>query len=293
MSRSLKPDTVTGVQPMVQITKHEEPKAGVDLGSAKIVINETALNDYYEGLNLERPDSGAVPTMVAANADLSTRMHFANDFGNLWLRQEWDFRAPLKAGTCYVASAKSLDIYERRDRTVILTETELRNPDGDVVVVQRHHQSFVLDQNEGEVTLRDPARKEGARKFDVPSGEAFGPLEQTITLEMCGSFFHGNRNYHTDKAASAELGFSDVVVGGKMTMSLIGELLDQRFGAAWAGSGRLLVKFVNIVWPNETIRVRGVLQGPNADDRSRRDLFCWVEKDNGVIGVVAEGSVAL
>lgn len=279
---------------MPQILKYDEPKAGVELGSAEVVIDDTALNDYYEGLNLERPDEGAaVPTMVAANADLSTRMHFANDFGNLWLRQEWDFRAPLQQGKRYVASARSLDIYERRDRTVILTETQLRDPEGDVVVVQRHHQSFVLNQSEGEVTLRDPAKKEGARKFDVPAGEPFGPLERVITLEMCGAFFHGNRNYHTDKQASAELGFTDVVVGGKMTMSLLGELLDQRFGAAWASSGKLLVKFANIVWPNETVRVRGVLQGANAEDPSRRDVFCWVEKDNGVIAVVAEGSLAL
>ena len=276
------------------ITKYEQPQAGVDLGSAEVLIDDTALNDYYEGLDLEPPaEFAVVPTMVAANADLSTRMHFANDFGNLWLRQEWDFRAPLQAGLRYTASAKSLDVYERRDRTVILTETELRDPDGDVVVVQRHHQSFVLYQSEGEVTLRDPSKKEGARKFDVPEGEPFGPLERTITLEMCGAFFHGDRNYHTNKEASAELGFTDVVVGGKMTMSLLGELLDQRFGAAWASSGRLLIKFANIVWPNETVRVRGVLQGTNADDPSRRDLFCWVEKDNGVIAVVAEGSVAL
>ena len=110
---------------------------------------------------------------------------------------------------------------------------------------------------------------------------------------MCGSFFHGDRNYHTDKEASAELGFTDVVVGGKMTMSLLGELLDQRFGASWSSGGKLLVKFANIVWPGETVRVRGVLQGANADDPARRDLFCWVEKDNGVIAVVAEGSVAL
>ena len=275
------------------ITKYDEPKAGVDLGDAEIVIDETALNDYYEGLDLERPSGAGVPSMVAANADLSTRMHFANDFGNLWLRQEWDFRAPLQAGGRYVASAKSLDVYERRDRTVILTETELRDPDDNVVVVQRHHQSFVLGQSEGEVTLRDPAKKEGARKFDVPAGEEFGPLEREITLEMCGAFFHGDRNYHTNKEASAELGFTDVVVGGKMTMSLLGELLDQRFGAAWASSGKLLVKFANIVWPNETVRVRGVLQGANAEDPSRRDLFCWVEKENGVVAVVAEGSIAL
>ncbi len=276
------------------IAKFEQPQAGVDLGSATVVVDDTALSDYYEGLELELPAAvDTAPSMVAANADLSTRMHYANDFGNLWLRQEWDFRQPLKPGATYVASARSLDIYERRDRSVILTETVLKDEAGDVAVVQRHHQSFVLYQSEGQVTLRDPSKKEGAKTYSLPEGEAFGPLVRCISLEMCGSFFHGNKNYHTDKEASEELGFTDVVVGGKMTMSLLGELLDQRFGDAWKSSGKLLVKFANIVWPNETVAVKGVLQGANQDDPERRNIACWVEKENGVVAVVAEGSLKL
>lgn len=276
------------------MTTHSEPQPGVDLGSAQIHVDDTALSDYFEGLELERPaELASAPSMVAANADMSTRMYFSNAFGNLWLRQEWDFRKPLQPGGAYEASGRSVDIYQRRDRSVILTETVLKDAAGDIAVVQRHHQSFVLDQSEGEVTLRDPAKKEGARTYARPQGEPFGPLVRTITLEMCGAFFHGNRNYHTDKEASAELGFTDVVVGGKMTMSLVGELLDQRFGDAWKSSGRLLVKFANIVWPNETVTVRGVLQGPSEDDPSRRKIACWVEKDNGVTAVVAEGSLQL
>lgn len=276
------------------IAKYQDPKPGADLGTAEIVIDDAALADYYEGLGLDRPGAlDHAPSMVAANADLSTRMHYANDFGNLWLRQEWDFRKPLRPGGRYEASGKSVDIYQRRDRSVILTETVIKDEAGDVAVSMRHHQSFVLDQSEGEVTLRDPSKKEGARKFEVPEGEPFGPLVRVISLEMCGAFFHGDRNYHTDKQASAELGFTDVVVGGKMTMSLIGELLDQRFGGAWAASGKLLVKFANIVWPNETVTVKGVLAGASAGDPDRRDLFCWVEKDDGVVAVVAEGSIKL
>ena len=276
------------------ITKYDEPQAGVDLGNATVTIDDTALSDYFEGLELERPtELATAPSMVAADFDLSTRMHYANDFGNLWLRQEWDFRRPLKPGASYEASARSVDVYERRDRSVILTETVLKDESGDVVLSMRHHQSFVLYQSEGHVTLRDPSKKEGARSYALPEGDAFGPLVRTISLEMCGSFFHGDRNYHTDKEASEELGFTDVVVGGKMTMSLIGELLDQRFGDAWKSSGKLLVKFANIVWPNETVSVKGVLQGVNEDDPERRNIACWVEKDNGVIAVVAEGSLKL
>ncbi len=276
------------------MAKFKDPRPDVDLGSAQLVIDDSVLDDYYQGLEVERPQGlGSAPSMVAANADMATRMYFENDFGNLWLRQEWDFRKPLEPGATYQTSGRSLDVYQRRDRSVILTETVLKDVSGDVAVVQRHHQSFVLDQSEGRVSLRDPAKKEGARTYSLPEGDPFGPIVRTISLEMCGSFFHGDRNYHTDKQASEELGFTDVVVGGKMTMSLVGELLDQRFDDAWKSSGRLLVKFTNIVWPNETVRVKGVLQGPNTEDPTRRDIACWVEKDNGVIAVVAEGSLRL
>ena len=275
-------------------TKFQEPRPNVDLGSAQMLIDETALDDYYQGLELDRPDSlGSAPSMVAANADMSTRMYFENDFGNLWLRQEWDFRKPLAPGAAYEASGRSLDIYQRRDRHVILTETVLRDAAGEIAVVQRHHQSFVLDQSEGQVALREPSQKEGARAYALPEGEPFGPIVRTISLEMCGAFFHGNRNYHTDRQASEALGFSDVVVGGKMTMSLIGELLDRRFGEAWKSSGRLLVKFANIVWPNETVTVKGALQDASGDDPNRREIAGWVEKDNGVVAVVAKGGLAL
>ena len=186
------------------INKYEDPQAGVDLGSATVVIDETALSDYFEGLELEQPSElDSAPSMVAANADLSTRMHYANDFGNLWLRQEWDFRKPLQARREATRRRdRSLDVYQRRDRSVILTETVLKDDGGRHVAVtmQRHHQSFVLDQSEGQVTLRDPSKKEGARSYSLPRGRTVRPARaDDFSLEMCGSFFHGDRNYHTDK----------------------------------------------------------------------------------------------
>ena len=44
-----------GSRDMTTIPKHDEPKAGVELGTATIQIDDTALGDYYEGLELNRP----------------------------------------------------------------------------------------------------------------------------------------------------------------------------------------------------------------------------------------------
>jgi hypothetical protein len=275
-----------------EANKTGEPFVGMDLGSAEFELDQRALDDYFAGLELSRPSTGgAAPCMLANNADLSTRGGFSNGFGNLWLRQEWDFQRPLAVGATYVASAAIQDIYERRDRTVVLSETTLRDASGEVAVVQRHHQSFVLSQSSGEAVLRDPKKKEGARGFEVPAGDELPSIERAVSLEMCGQFFHGRKNYHTDKEASAELGFRDVVVGGKMTMSMVGEVLQGGLGSSWVNGGKLLVKFTNIVWPSETVRARAVRTGPLADEAGRDGVVAWVEKEDGTICIVAEGSV--
>lgn len=268
------------------------PQVGQRVPSRSFVIDAEAVDRYYEGLELPRlaPVTRG-PCMLGNNADLSTAAYFADDFGNLWLRQEWEFHAPLRPGASYTAEGVVRDIYARRDRTVVVMETTVRDADGALAVVQRHHQSFLLGEHEAQVTLRAPESKEGARQARRPAGESFDGPPHTITLEMCGAFFHGRRNYHTDREASAELGFADVVVGGKMTMSYVGELLEDRFGDAWQGSGKLLVKFTNIVWPNETVRARAIITGPRADDAGRTQVFAWLEKADGTVAIVAEGSV--
>ena len=140
--------------------------------------------------------------------------------------------------------------------------------------------------------FRDPTKKEGARKFIVPEGEAIEPFERTITLEMCGQYFHGSKSYHTDLEASQELGFHNVVVGGAMTMSYIGHLMDTHFGAPWWTSGVLDVKFTNPTWPDDHITVKGVATGPSDEAPEREHAFAWIEKDDGTIVLIANASVA-
>jgi hypothetical protein len=269
-------------------TTRREPHVGQKIEPKPFTITPELLEHYRGGLDVDARPS---PPLMVANA-AETTLLFSQQKGHLWLRQEWEFFAPLQGGATYTVDGSVIDIYPRRERTILLTETFLRDPGGSVVSVQRHHQSFLLNQPEGEVQLRDPKQKEGARSFEVPAGNDLGSIERKVTLEMCGEFFHGSRSYHSDKEASRELGFRDVVVGGRMSMGYVGELLESALGDAWARSGRLLVKFTNVLWPEETIRVRGVLPGPLEDDPSRQGVFAWVEKADGTIVLVAEGSFA-
>ncbi|MEX2229913.1 MAG: MaoC family dehydratase [Dehalococcoidia bacterium] len=273
-------------------------RIGREMTPRTVVIDDAKLRDYHEGLALAPPESGsglpAVPTTILDRPDSAYvgESGFANGFGNLWMRQEWELTAPLERNVEYAVNARIVDVYPRRDRTVVNTELTYRSPAGVPVVRAHHHQSYLLEQSTGAVALRDPNAKEGARKFEVPAGDRMTPFERRITLEMCGAFFHGSRSYHTDVAASNDLGFRDVVVGGWMTMSYVAHLLERHFGLPWWTSGRLDVKFTNITWPGDTVIANGVTTGPLADDPGRTGVFAWLQKPDETVVLIATGSVA-
>ena len=272
-----------------------EPTVGKRLSERPYQVTEAALADYYNGLKLEPRRDGLVPTTVASDAENGyfNEIAFANHVGHLWMRQGWESFAPMQAGASYAASGCIRDIYAHRDRSVVYYEVDVKDAAGATVVRTHHHQSFLREQPAGgEVAFRDPRRKPGARKFDVPAGSRFGGLTRTITLEMCGEYFHGDANYHTDKAASQALGFRDVVVGGRMTLAYAAHVLEERFGDAWWRSGRLNVKFTNPAWPNDTLAVHGVATGALAEDASRQGAFVWIGKADGTVVLVGEASVA-
>ena len=176
---------------------------------------------------------------------------------------------------------------------MVYYEVDVKDAAGALVFRTHHHQSFLREKPAGgEVAFRDPSKKPGARKFSVPEGKAFGGLNRTITIQMCGEYFHGNANYHTDKQASKALGFRDVVVGGRMTMAYAANILEDHFGDAWWKSGRLDLKFTNPTWPGDTITASGVTTGMVDGDADRMGAFVWLAKADDTVVLVAEASVA-
>ena len=271
--------------------KHHSDEAfvGKELEPRSFEISKKTVNDYFEGLKVDRSvyenigseDELVTPSTVIIDAESISGASFRNNFGNLWMRQEVDFHAPLPTEERLNVSSKVLDIYEWRNRTIVLQESEIFNEKKELLGAMRHHQSYLLDQNSGKVALRKPSEKEGVRKFDVPKGELLEPVSSEINLEMCGTFFHGNKNYHTDKKASEELGFEEVVVGGKMTISYIGDMLDRTFGERWYNGGKLDVKFTNIVWPGGRVTPRGVIADESDSSEGSTEGRVWMEKEDG------------
>ena len=180
--------------------------------------------------------------------------------------------------------------YRRRDREVVAQEMWVRDEAGHLIARSIHHQSFLAEQTSGEVALRDPASKEGMR--GEPSGEPLSvELHKTFTEAMCNDFFFRSRNYHNDKDASKALGFGDTVIGGRMTLSCVTELLTRHFGRGFYLGGRLDVKFTNVLWPNEPFTTRGIITGRRVEgSQTRAEVTVFCEKADGTKIIVASAS---
>jgi hypothetical protein len=94
-------------------------------------------------------------------------------------------------------------------------------------------------------------------KVGAPETTPMEPFKKYVSKEMCIDFFGGSKNYHTDEDESSKMGFDDIVVGGPMSVCFIGNMLTQNIGAPLFSGGRLTIRFVDILWPNNEISVVG------------------------------------
>ena len=274
---------------------------GKDLGNLELTITADMIEHYMRGLDEPNPwytnDSpfGGPVAPVIVFQNISSRFkgwYLDNLFGNLWMRQEWRVYAPTRLGQTLQCSARVADRYRKRDRDVVALEVMVRDATGNLVACGVQHQSFLVEQTSGEVTLRDPAAKEGAKKHPEPTGEALSlELKKAFTEDMCELYFSASRNYHNDKEESKKLGFGDVVVGGRMTLSCITELLTRHFGRGFYLGGHLDVKFTNVLWPNEPFTVRGVITDRHPDHgHTRANVAVFAEKADGTKIIVGTAS---
>lgn len=276
--------------------------AGKDLGTHDLLITAEMIQHYIDGLEEANPwyttDSpfGGPVAPVIVFQDVSSRFtgwNLDNPYGNLWMRQEWDIYAPVRVGQTLHCAARVADRYRKRDREVVAQELLIRDATGQLVARSMHHQSFLAEQTSGGVILRDPKAKEGAKKHADPTGAPLSlELKKTFTAEMCDQFFYTSRNYHNDKEESEKLGFHDVVVGGRMTLSCLTELLTRHFGRGFYLGGHLDVKFTNVLWLNEPFTTRGVITGRSTEDgKTRAEVAVFCEKADGTKIIVGNASV--
>ena len=193
------------------ITHIDQIWTGKDLGVRDFVVDEELVDKYTATLGLPNRTVGKVgpaPPIALTDAEDGFKgNHFANRFGELWVRQEWHFSRELRLGQRFAVTARIEDVYQRRDRTVVATEHLISGDDGAVAAKSVHHNSFLLGQTDGEAQLPDPNRRRSGSRHPEPSGESIDSGDHVITPEMCGRFYAHDSNYHTDRSAAQDLGF--------------------------------------------------------------------------------------
>ena len=277
------------------ITHIDQIWTGKDLGVRDFVVDEELVDKYTATLGLPNRTVGKVgpaPPIALTDAEDGFKgNHFANRFGELWVRQEWHFSRELRLGQRFAVTARIEDVYQRRDRTVVATEHMISGDDGAVAARSVHHNSFLLGQTDGEAKLPDPNRRRSGSRHPEPSGESIDSGDHVITPEMCGRFYAHDSNYHTDRSAAQDLGFSEVVIGAGMTMAYLSDLMTARFGKGWLEGGSMDLKFINVLHPDEPFTCEGIITGYSPEgDRRRAGVALSASKANGpkiIVGVAS------
>ena len=176
------------------ITHIDQIWTGKDLGVRDFVVDEELVDKYTETLGLPNRtvgEAGPAPPIALTDAeDGFEGNHFANRFGELWVRQEWHFSRELRLGQRFAVTARIEDVYQRRDRTVVATEhlisgetTGRSRPKASTTTAScldkpTERRNYPIPTVEGPVPgIRSPAVSQSVRE------------DRVITPEMCGRFY--------------------------------------------------------------------------------------------------------
>jgi acyl dehydratase len=98
-----------------------------------------------------------------------------------------------------------------------------------------------------------------------------------ITREMMRLFSDWN-SIHVDKQAARALGFPDVVVEGLQLYAIVCEMLSDFFKKGWPEGGKISIRFLSPVWPDDILSAKGVVRERKVENgKLRITLRVWLE----------------
>ena len=269
---------------------HHEVHVGKDLGGRTVTVGDADIRRYEAGTGGPAAclavDGARVAPALLYHSEVyrSLAWYLPNVFGNLHARQEWELFAPLIVGAAVKTRSTVVERYAKRNREYVVNEVVITDLDGRWLQRSRTHQSFLAQEGRGEIVVDRDREKRADRQFTIGEGpgEEITPLTRTITHAMCEAFSGPEKNYHTDQAMARALGFPDIVVQGMLSVCFVAELMAHAFGIGWHHAGKMDVRLVNVVWPNDAITTRGKLRGEAPEgSRTRAVLDVWCEKADG------------
>lgn len=267
---------------------------GRDMGGRDVVIDADTVARYRAGTADDWSyAAGAPPLLFHSEVYRNLNWYLPNIVGNLHGGQEWELFRPLPIGRTVRTRSTVVERYRKRGRDYLVNEVLITDTDGLWLQRSRTHQSFLVEDAGDAIVVDKQREKRSDRAFVVGDcdGPDLEPLAKTITLEMCQAFSGPEVTYHTDREMARAFGFPDVVVQGMMSVCFVSELMARNFGAGWENGGKLNVKLVNVVWPDDRLHVRGRVREETPEGAKRRvHVDVWCEKDDGVKTIVGSAS---
>lgn len=271
-----------------------EVHVGQDVGGRTLSITQEAIERYRLGTSSAVETSGFAPALVLhSEVYRHLSWYLPNLFGNLHARQEWELFQPMRAGQVVTSRITVVDRYRKRNRDYVVAEVLLTDERGRWLQRSRTHQSFLVENPDGEVVIDRAREKRSDRRFEPPGGEGerIAITPRRITHEMCEAFSGPFKNYHTDREMARALGFPDIVVQGMMSVCFVADLMTEHYGVGFLAAGKLDVRLVNVVWPGDIIAAQGLVREVVAEgSRRRARADVWCAKADGTVAVIGTAS---
>jgi acyl dehydratase len=281
---------------------HHEVHVGRDLGGRTVTIGAADVAHYERGTGgptaLPARDETALAPALLFHSEVyrSLAWYLPNVFGNLHARQEWELFAPLAVGATVRTRSTVVERYVKRNREYVVNEVLITDEAGRWLQRSRTHQSFLVEDSRREIVVDREREKRPDRQFAIAEGPGaeVTPLTRPITIAMCEAFSGPEKNYHTDRAMAQALGFPDIVVQGMLSVCFVAELMSAAFGLGWLLAGKLDLRLVNVVWPDDVLTTRGKTREEVAEGSRRRAVLdVWCEKADGTKTLVGTASALI
>ena len=207
--------------------------------------------------------------------------------------QLW-FDNPVFLGERVTLTGRYVDKYVKRDRGHVVLEAQATGEDGRSLIRHRGIEIMRIGEGHGAGGGRaEPPEQRVTAQFreDLPEaasaslllepGTPLPSLSKTVTQEQMtvfsvrGSYHKG---LHNDLELAQRAGLRTPIAQGQMQACYAAQLLTSFFGASFFTSGWLRLKFLNPVFPGETLTLRGAVTGVRD---GRLNLELWSQNEQG------------
>jgi acyl dehydratase len=128
-------------------------------------------------------------------------------------------------------------------------------------------------------------------------GAELPKVEKLITQEQIEKYASASGDFnpiHVDRAFAEASQFGGTIAHGMLIAALVSEMMALAFEEAWAGTGRLKIRFRGPVHPGDTVTTFGRVKRVETRD-DIEDVICsvGVRKQNGEDAITGDATVTV